>query len=237
MQTIRIHTTQNVYIQYPLASVGDRIIAYLIDGVILLVYIVAVVALFINLDVEIWWLWTLAALPFLFYSLAFEILMNGQSPGKALLKIKVVRMDGTPPRIGDYFLRWLFRVIDFQLFSGAVALIVILAGGKGQRLGDIVAGTTVVKLVEQKEFTSADLLVTPEPDYTPLFTEVTNLTPGEIEIVRQALDVNRTTGNSRPVMLVAEKIKSVLNIQTDLPAVKFLYTIVKDYQHLTSQHP
>jgi uncharacterized RDD family membrane protein YckC len=237
MQTIRVHTTQNVYIHYPLASVGDRIIAHLIDSVLLGLYAVAVIALFNRLDVDHWSIWTLAGVPFLFYSLLFEIFMNGQSPGKYLIKIKVVRLDGAPPKIGDYILRWLMRAIDLRLFSGAVAMISIIAGGKGQRLGDIAAGTSVIKLAEQKEITSQEIFIMTESEYQPVFHEARNLTARDIEIIQQALEVNKRTGNVKPAVLLTEKIKAILDLRTDLPPVKFLYTIIKDYQHLTAQQP
>lgn len=235
MQTIRVHTTQNVYIHYPLASVGDRILAHLIDSVLLILYAVAVIALLVRLDVEHWAIWTVAGMPFLFYSLIFEIFMNGQSPGKYLMKIKVVRLDGTPPKIGDYILRWLMRAIDLRIFSGAVAMVSIIAGGKGQRLGDVAAGTSVIKLAEQKEITSQEIFIMTESEYQPVFHEARNLTARDIEIIQQALEVNKNTGNIKPAVLLTEKIKGILDLQTDLPPVKFLYTIIKDYQHLTAQ--
>jgi uncharacterized RDD family membrane protein YckC len=235
MQTIRVHTTQNVYIHYPLASVGDRIIAHLIDSVLLIIYAVAVIALFYRLDLDHWSIWTLAGMPFLFYSLIFEIFMNGQSPGKYLMKIKVVRLDGAPPKIGDYVLRWLMRAIDLRLFSGAVAMVSIIAGGKGQRLGDVAAGTSVIKLAEQKEITSQEIFIMTESEYQPVFHEAKNLSARDIEIIHQVLEVNKNTGNVKPAVLLTEKIKGMLDLQTDLPPVKFLYTIIKDYQHLTAQ--
>jgi uncharacterized RDD family membrane protein YckC len=235
MQTIRVHTTQNVYSHYPLASVGDRIIAHLIDSVLLIIYAVAVIALFYRLDLDHWSIWTLAGMPFLFYSLIFEIFMNGQSPGKYLMKIKVVRLDGAPPKIGDYVLRWLMRAIDLRLFSGAVAMVSIIAGGKGQRLGDVAAGTSVIKLAEQKEITSQEIFIMTESEYQPVFHEAKNLSARDIEIIQQVLEVNKNTGNVKPAVLLTEKIKGMLDLQTDLPPVKFLYTIIKDYQHLTAQ--
>jgi len=236
MQTIRVHTTQNVFIHYPLASVGDRIIGHLIDQIILIIYSAAVIAGLLKLDVEIWWVWLLAlGFPWLFFTLAFEILMNGRSPGKVAMKMKVVRLDGTPPSLGDYLLRWLFRIIDFYVMSGALAMIIISAGKKGQRLGDIVAGTSVVKLVEQKEITAEDVFVVTQEDYTPVFSSVVQLSSKDIELVQQALEVNKNFGNQKPAELMSLKIKSVLNIQSDLPPVKFLYTIVKDFNHLAAQ--
>src|SRR5687767_1400562 len=148
MQTIRVRTTQNVFIEYPLASIGDRVLAYLVDLAFLTSYSIAVMVSLLALEIEEdgWYLWLfLLTLPWLFYSLLFEIFMNGQTPGKKFLKIQVVKLDGTPPSIGAYLLRWLFAVVDL-LFYGVVAIVVIASGGKGQRLGDVVAGTSVVKL-------------------------------------------------------------------------------------------
>ena len=236
MQTIRVHTTQNVFIHYPLASVGDRIVGHLIDQVILTTYTVAVFAAFSKLDVETWWIWLLVlGFPWLFFNLTCEVLMNGQSPGKLAIKMKVVRLDGTPPVLGDYLLRWLFRLVDFYIMSGALAMIIISVGKKGQRLGDIVAGTSVVKLVEQKEITAENVFVVTDESYTPVFASVVQLTPRDIELVQQALEVNRTYGNNKPAELMTTKIKNILNIESDLPPVKFLYTIVKDFNHLAAQ--
>ena len=53
-------------------------------------------------------------------------------------------------------------------------------------------------------------------------------------LIQRALEVNRDQGNIQPVIIVTDKIKGLLNIQTDLPPVKFLYTIIKDYQTITS---
>jgi uncharacterized RDD family membrane protein YckC len=236
MQTIQVRTTQNVFIQYPLASVGDRILAYLLDQLIKIIYALAAGILFFNMNVENEWVWILIlGFPWLFYSVLFEIFMNGQTPGKRALTIKVIRLNGTPPTLGDYILRWVFALIDFGIFSGAVAVIIIVAGGKGQRLGDLVAGTSVIKLVEQKEITAQEVFVAAEEEYQPTFNQAIQLSDKDIEIIQRALEVNRDHGNAKPMLAVAEKIKSQLGIQTDLPPVKFLYVLIKDFNHLTSR--
>lgn len=236
MHTINVRTTQNVFIQYPVASVGDRILAYLLDQLIVIGYVIFIFALFINIGMEIVWVWIVTlVIPLLFYHLLFEIFMNGQSPGKRAMKIQVVRLDGTPPTIGNYLLRWIFAFIEIQLFSGLIALLVIASGSKGQRVGDMVAGTSVVKLLSQREITSEEIFVTPEEAYVPTFGQVIQLTENDIELIQRALEVNRDQGNMQPVLAVTEKVKSLLGIQTDLPPVKFLYTIVKDFNHLTAK--
>jgi len=236
MQNIQVRTTQNVFIHYPIASVGDRILGHLLDRIILILYSIIVFALFVQNNVNQVWIWVMGlAMPWLLFWVLFEIFMNGQSPGKRVMKIKVVRLDGTPPTIGDYLLRWIFGFVDLYILGGAIAMIFVVAGGKGQRLGDLVAGTSVVKLVEQKEITSKEVFVETDHAYVPVFAQVIRLNEKDIELVQQALEVNRELGNSQPALLVTEKIKTLLGIQTDLPPVKFLYTIIKDFQHLTSR--
>ena len=235
MQTIQVRTTQNVFIQYSVASVGDRILAFLLDRLILIFYCIAIAALFISTDMEVIWIWLLLiGVPFLFYFLFFEIIMNGQTPGKRAMSIKVIRMDGTQASIGDYILRWIFSFIDFYIFSGVIAVIVIAAGGKGQRLGDVVAGTSVIKLIQQKEITAEDVFISPSTTYTPVFPQVVHLSERDIELIQRALEVNRDQNNLEPVMAVTERIKTLLGVQTDMNPVKFLYTVVKDFQHITS---
>lgn len=235
MQTVSVRTTQNVVIDYPVASLGDRILAYFIDVFIIIAYFILIFFLLVSggAGSAALIIGVLLIPPFL-YHLVFEIFMNGQSPGKRQMNIKVVRLDGTPPTIGNYIIRWLLRLIEIDVLSGAIALFTIAVNGKGQRLGDIAAGTTVVKLVEQRAVTANEVFTVSEDTYTPVFHQVIQLNDQDIEVIQQALEVNRTTGNSVPVMAVTEKVKNRLGIQTDLPPVKFLYTIVKDYGHITA---
>ncbi|MBY0434649.1 MAG: RDD family protein [Cyclobacteriaceae bacterium] len=233
---VKVRTTQNVFIHYPLASVGDRIAAYLIDLLVIAVFVIAMVALFISAQIQVMWLWiVMVGAPILFYHLLFEIFMNGQSPGKYAMKIKVLRVDGTPATVGNYTLRWIFAFVDIQIMSGLIAVLTIAIGGKGQRLGDIVAGTTVVKLVDKETVKASEVFVQPESQYEPTFPQVVQLNENDIELIQRALEVNRDSGNAQPVMAVTEKIKTLLGIQTDLPPVKFLYTIIKDFQHITAR--
>jgi uncharacterized RDD family membrane protein YckC len=238
MQTIQVRTTQNVFIQYPLASLGDRILAHLLDQIIKIIYSLAIGILFFSLDVQNEWIWiAFIGLPWIFYTLLFEIFMNGQTPGKRTLTIKVIRLDGTPPSIGSYILRWVFAIIDFGVLSGALALIVIAVGGKGQRVGDLVAGTSVIKLIEQKDISAKEIFVPAEESYQPTFSGAMQLSEKDIEIIQRALEVNRDQGNPKPMLAVAEKLKTQLDIQTDLPPVKFLYVLIKDFNHFTSDGP
>jgi len=235
MQTIRVRTTQNVFIDYPIASLGDRILAYLMDTLIQIAYIILCYYVleemkFRSTAVNI----MIVILPYLLYHGVFEILMNGQSPGKKQMKIKVVRMDGTSPTLGNYLMRWMFRLVEVFLLQGALAMTAIAANGKGQRLGDLVAGTSVVKLMPQGEVKS---VFTPIDDnHVPTFPQASSLSDHDIELIYRALAINRDTGNPKPMNLVLEKVKALLGLETDLPPTKFLYTLIKDYAYYSSQH-
>jgi hypothetical protein len=188
------------------------------------------------LEIKEPWIWiAVLGVPWIFYFLIFEIFMDGQTPGKRIMNVKVVRLNGTPASIGDYLLRWIFGLVEFAILGGAIALVAVAMGGKGQRLGDMVAGTTVIKLIEQKEVSANEVFVTADQSYVPTFSQAIQLNPKDIETIQRALEVNRDLGNSQPLLAVTEKIKSQLGIQTDLPPVKFLYVIIKDYNHFTSR--
>ena len=172
----------------------------------------------------------LAILPAFFYHLIFEITMNGQSIGKKILNIKVVKLNGAQATLGGYLLRWILWPLD-TFFYGGIAILCITIGGKGQRLGDITAGTTVIKLKKSgflKDHTLNDLDV----NYTPVFLVADQLTPEYITLIKLAIKAKLEMLDDKPVEAITAKTKSKLNISTDLPDLKFLHTIMKDYHHL-----
>lgn len=238
MQTISIRTTQNVVIQYPLAGLGDRMLAQLIDGLIVSLYTVLAWILFfyaiVKFDVAPAWIAILGgiiAIPIVFYHFLFEVFMDCQTPGKRALDIKIVRLDGAHPTIGNHFLRWLCRIIDI----GPIGVVMIAASEKSQRLGDIVADTTVVKIIRHREVTASEIFISPESNYAPVFPQVVQLDAKDIELVQRALEAMKSFGNQKPAQVITEKIKTLLGIQSELQPSDFLHTVVKDYNHLTSR--
>lgn len=232
MTTVSVRTTQNVSIEYPIAGVGNRILAYIIDGLIITAYC-AILLLGVLQNVASGagavLVIILIFLPVFFYHLLFEIFMNGQSPGKRQVGIRVIRLDGTPATVGNYLLRWLFRPVE----CNALGAIIIAVSRKGQRIGDMVAGTTVIKVSPQDTPSAADEIgILTEPDYQPVFPQAAQLSDADIEVIRQALAASRDSGNRAPVEAAAERVKSRFGISSDFPAVKFLYTVLRDYTHL-----
>jgi uncharacterized RDD family membrane protein YckC len=242
MATIRIHTTQNVTIEYEAASLGSRIVAAIIDNLILFAWMGVVFGLtfwlagnkFAESPVILVVLGLLIGLPYVFYNLACEVLLNGQSLGKKALDLRVVRLDGTAPRLGDYFLRWLLRAVDISLpfFGPLVAIIAIAASGKGQRLGDMAAGTTVISVKPRPgQFQHVASLLSPD-DYQPVFPQAADLTDYDAALLRQLL--GRSLQHDNYVLLneTAVKIKSLLHVESTLSDEEFLRTILRDHAHL-----
>ncbi|MDJ1503942.1 RDD family protein [Xanthocytophaga agilis] len=249
MNTIQIQTTQNVFIEYQPAGVGDRLLAGIIDALIRTAYSIILLVLFgmatnlmdrsspvANFDfVSI--LWLILNLPNLFYTLILEIVMDGQTIGKRALNIKVVRLDGTQPTIGNYIIRWLLRIIDvyFPCGIGLVAIITISTSSQGQRLGDMAAGTTVITMKRRVTLAQTRL---PEVDsnYQPLYPQVVRLSDRDIEIIRETLQTYHRNGND-PYLLssLAAKLQTLLDVQTTQSNLEFLQTILKDYTYITSQ--
>ena len=235
METIRVRTTQNVFIEHPIASLGDRMLAYLIDALILTAYNFLCFFILEEYTFSTTVSVLIISVPFLLYHPVFEILMNGQSPGKRQMRIKVVSLDGSSPTIGAYLMRGLFRLVEVFALRGALASVTIAASGKGQRLGDVAAGTSVVKLVRQEATSSDTVFASAEEGYEPSFPQAAQLNDHDLSTIYEALEVSRDTGNSVPVTLLTDKVKSVLGIESDLPPVKFMYTIIKDHNQLVSR--
>ena len=234
MQKVSVQTTQNVKIDYELADLGTRIIAYLIDALIIAGYGLFWLLVVTNMNTEPGLaIFILLYLPVFFYHLTSELLMDGQSLGKKQMKIKVIKLDGSQPSLGNYVLRWIIRPVDF-FFYGGVAILCISLGGKGQRLGDLAASTTVIRM--KRRVALKDQIINKQMDegYVPQFQSVTNLQDKDIEIIKEALKVYKDTGNAAPVNALVRRTRDVMSVSTDMAPVQFLHTVVKDYNYLTA---
>ncbi len=142
MSTIEISTAHNIVVRFEIATVLQRILAWFIDLLVLLVITFFIAFAARGSELILWLVlfpvWTL-------YHFLWEVFYKGQSPGKKLLKIRVVTLNGRTPLVIDYFTRWLFRLIDVSLTFGTLGIFFILSSGKGQRIGDMLAQTSVVK--------------------------------------------------------------------------------------------
>lgn len=238
MDNFRIETAQNVTIQQNVASLYNRIGAFLLDLLIIVAYYMLIMLIIIALDYKptesIYVFYALLSLPVFFYSLIFETLMNGQTPGKYVSKIRVVKIDGSKPTFGSYLIRWVLRIIDISLASGSVAILTILLNGKGQRLGDLAAGTTVIS--EQKKITINDTLLVDIPEeYAPTFPQVTLLNDKDIQTIKQLYLTAKRRGNHKTILKLHTKIIEITGITTEMKPSNFIDVVLKDYNYFTQQ--
>ena len=217
-ETLIIETPERVQLEFSLASIGNRFIAVAIDHAIQYFSIIAIVWFF-------YWMassgssdsstieqlfsempkWTIAIMILLLfllftgYFIFFEWLWNGQTPGKRLMKLRVIRDDGRPVTLWEAIARNLLRVFDaapgFFLPVYSVGLIVVFVSGRDQRVGDLFAGTVVVRERTDEAPTFEEAIATAVSDSAfrriqPRFdfeADVSALTAREMDVVEAFL--------------------------------------------------
>ncbi len=241
MESIEVLTGQHVKIEYKSASIVDRILACLIDGIIKYAYLMIIFMIFSSMnlfkahDDLLVVLFIVLLLPFFLFHFLFESLWGGRTPGKKILNIQVTNEDGTAIGIGGFFLRWLIRPID-TLFMGGVGIIFIIASSKNQRLGDMAAGTIVVKNYPKQQSINNDLYSF-NADYQVKYPQAAQLTKGQVLFIIRTLEIPQPKNDYRDnegVTELAEKVKGVLNIEEKGVSRTFLENIVRDYYYYDS---
>lgn len=156
-EKIVIQTPEQVTLEYALAGIGSRLLALVIDTLIqvsagiVLFTLLAAAAVLLQSRAAFVGNWALAIV-ILFYFLLnfgyfafFEALWQGQTPGKRLLRLRVMKDDGRPIGPLDAVARNLMRLVDQLPFLYGVAIISVILSKQLKRLGDYVAGTVVVR--------------------------------------------------------------------------------------------
>jgi uncharacterized RDD family membrane protein YckC len=208
--TLVIETPERVPLHFALASIGNRFIACAIDHTIQIIVLMAMVITFLIIsnaadfgarlaNAPKWVIALLVIIQFIIingYFAIFEWLWSGQTPGKRWLKLRVIREDGLPISFFEAMIRNLIRVIDFivpPFYS--VGLVSVFATERDQRVGDLVAGTVVVRERESEAPAFDEVFASPISDaalrrsFAPVqFTaDVNKLTEREISVVESFL--------------------------------------------------
>tara|TARA_R110002049_G_scaffold150790_2_gene314017 strand:+ start:16603 stop:17319 length:717 start_codon:yes stop_codon:yes gene_type:complete len=237
MNEIQIETAQNISIHQNAAHLGDRMLAYIIDSVIIWVYSILMILLLVYMDIDfkdMWSLYLLVMLPSFLYYVLLETFMNGRTIGKTLLSIRVVKLDGSTPNFSSYFIRWIMRLVDVVLSSGGIAVLTILLRGNGQRLGDIAAGTTVIS--EKRKVKLQDTMVANlTENYTPIYPQVTVFSDSEMQTIKELYRSARLNGDHKVIVSLSDKIKEVTNIVTDKTPLEFVAIVINDYIYYTQE--
>ncbi|WP_082026457.1 RDD family protein [Flammeovirga sp. OC4] len=236
MSSISFQNSQNVNLQFQKALITTRIAAFLIDILLLSSILLFPFFIFTMFDlfivITIWV--SIMSFVILVYNLLCEIFFEGQSLGKRAMKIRVVSMDGESVKLSQFFIRWIFRFVDILLMQGAVAVFTILIRGKGQRLGDILAGTMVIserRKVEAFNFSIPEFA----EDYAPMFLHADAINDQQLNVIKKTLKFKGSEEHEEVVHTIANKLKEQLSVESSLEDIDFIEQLLNDYYFLTLQ--
>ncbi|MCW3091307.1 MAG: domain containing protein [Ferruginibacter sp.] len=257
MSEIQISTPFNIDIEFEIAAFHKRFLAYCIDFIILVLYMLSMLYLlfggFRMGEGSYGFVLIVLVIPMLSYTMLSELWMNGQTVGKKIFKIKVVSLDGGEPTLGQYALRWFMRfyewafIIFFLFWSngmfgilwliigGITSIIIISISPKSQRLGDIVAGTVVVETKSKLTVDDTIFMHVTQADYKVKFPEVMRLSDRDINTIKNVINQAKRTNSYDLCNRIAIKVQDVLKVPTDMYAMDFLEKIMEDYNYLATR--
>lgn len=233
---IKFTTPESVELEFTLAGIGSRAWALIIDypilflslGVFILIWaLISNLLIDVGLDIFgssfVLWTTAIAFLIFFFvytgYFVFFETIWQGQTPGKRIAKIRVIRDDGRPVSLPQASLRALLRPIDETLFIGAF---LIMLNNNEKRLGDLVAGTIVIQAHPANKSTNLTISEEAKSFYISLqkVSDLSQMLPDDFAIIREYLQ--RRNGMSKKAksalsIKLAEQVKSIIDLKI-LPA-------------------
>ena len=226
---LSIETPERVELSLDVAGLGTRALAYLVDAFVLFLFWVTVLFIVSLVRTEGISTNDLYALQSVFqallifgifavqwgYWVLFETLWSGRTPGKRLIKIRVVKLDGSPVGFADCSLRNLGRVADFLPILYAVGMTTMMANPRSRRLGDLLAGTVVVR--ERKADLSRYETSQPTPSAAGL-----SLSPSEYELISDFLsrtDLLAPEARERVALKLAEPLARRLPVEKQAAAL------------------
>ncbi|MDO6736862.1 RDD family protein [Wenyingzhuangia sp. 2_MG-2023] len=246
MAEIQITTTQNVNLDFKSAELNHRIFAWFIDSMIKSAYIGILMYLLLGIlnlgkyfeSLDTWSIMAVVivlGIPVIFYTLTLETLLGGQTVGKKLMKLKVLKIDGYQTSFIDFFIRWVMRIVDVNMFSGFVALISIGSSSKGQRLGGLASGTAVVSLRNKVDISHTILEENLENNYQPTYTSVVKLSDNDVRIIKENYLKAKRKNDEELLLKLKNKVVVVIGQEPveEHSMVQFLDVIIKDYNHYT----
>ena len=256
MLAVKLDTGFNIEVEFAVSPFHKRLFVWVIDLMLIWLYI-KIVALIVDTPSFFIWTYTwetaglLVSLPALFYHLICEVAFHGRSLGKMAMNIKVITAEGGQPTLGQYLIRWVFRLVDFPYWIPiAIAfgqlpwwtlpitvagLISIIFTPKSQRIGDLLAGTILIDLKNSTSW--QDTVFTElESNYQPRYPQVMQLSDRDINTLKSIIQSVRKRNDYELSMRIAERIKSKLKMETDQDSLEFLQTLLKDYNFYSTNN-
>lgn len=242
MKTVEISTPQNVKLELQLPNVGIRIAAFAIDQVAfwLVILISSLLLEYLLGDSALaTFVFYVVIFPvFLGYSALFELLWGGQTPGKRILGIRVIRLDGGRVGVNEVISRWLMRAVDILLTLGSLAMVMVSTSKLGQRVGDVLASTIVVYDSSTRTVSLSHILNLDTVDsYTPKYKSARLLSEEEALLVKKVIvryEESKNEGHRLAILELSKKLQEVLGIvKEEKKDTDFLRALLKDYIVLT----
>ena len=249
MLQVKLDTGFNIEVEFPISPFHKRLFAWLIDMFICWLYLQLMSAIIDSPIFGVSWQQILTFIPVLLYFPLCEITMNGQTPGKMALRIKVITDEGSQPSIGQYLIRWLFRMIDFPWWLlGAVlnqvlpwwtlpliflGLACVIFTPKSQRIGDLLAGTILIDLKNRTSWEDT-VFTEVESTYKPRYPQVMQLSDRDINTLKSIIESVRRKNDYALAMKIGDRIKSKLKMDSDQDSIEFLQTLLKDYNYYST---
>lgn len=229
---IEISTAHNIVVYAELAGLGERIMATIIDFLIMgaICYIVATLfdSLGLALVTE-----TLVFLILVFYHLLMELFNNGRSVGKMALGLKVVNGKGKSPNLEEALHRWTFRPLDVVFSIGTLAALSITSSPRNQRLGDLMGGCTVVKTSKKSKIDFSRIEEIQKRERNVKYKKVTAFSDKDMLLVKDAITRSkkfRNQSTKKVAATLSSKIAKTLDLDnTPKNHLEFLEEVLKDY--------
>jgi hypothetical protein len=259
MKKVEFLSAQHVKIEFEMASVVQRALAYVIDTVIIYVYFMIVLFAFLNdasiwsqdLDLALLLLVLLVNMPIYLYKPVMEYFFNGQTLGKMAVGIRMVRVNGDRMTLQDNFLRWVMRGEFFwvSLVSNPVWILIIpfitlldfLAmslSPKHQRIGDMIVSVIAIRTRPSRKYKLSDILSRQEStSYKPTYEKVISFTDEDIMYLKNVIEQYKNYRNAEITKVFnAVTQKTCERLEIELPkknTTAFLEKVLKDYVYLT----
>lgn len=237
MQKLKLTTDQNVSIEVELAGIGSRLLAVLIDIMIIISFLYIMLFLllaifstsfdFFNTESYDFWSFLLVfiiALPFVLYTPLMEFFTKGQTVGKMALGIRVTKINGENAKFRDYFTRWLFCPYEAYILlfsSNGIGILLFIASfffdtliasisNKNQRIGDFMANTVVVRKRPKQIYSVRDVLGTRiNKDYQPTYIGISMYTDEDMMLVKRVIARVENYKNNASKALVIELTEKI----------------------------
>lgn len=243
MEKLTIDTPEQVHLEFVLAGIGSRFMAVLLDsliqfGLYFVLFFVVIAALSNPFASTRTWVLAIGFLVFFAiywgYFTLFEIIWKGQTPGKRVAGIRVIKDSGRPINAFEAMSRNLVRIIDWLPGVYGVGVVTMMLNARSRRLGDFVAGTLVVHETSDKE--SALFFNTAQTsDFA--FPQAAQLTLQEAELIEtflaRRLDIPQAI-RLQNAQRIAEMVATRLNIPAESrPAdnENFLEILVREFRN------